>query len=64
MGFLHCRVNICYLVFLPVPEKYLLPFPFVRKGVVVRVKEHDRFFSCLAFGNNFRRVLDDGSLFY
>ena len=38
-------------------------FPFVRKRVVVRVKEHDRFLSCLAFGNDFRRVLVDASYF-
>ena len=34
---------------LPVSEECLLPIPFVRKRVVVRVKEYDRFLSCLAF---------------
>ena len=43
---------------LPVPEEYLLSF----SREIVRVKEHDRFLSCLAFGNDFRRVLVDGSL--
>ena len=38
-------------------EEYLLPFSCVRKRVVVRVREHDRFLSCLVFGNEFRRVL-------
>ena len=38
---------------LPVPEEYLSPFLFVPKRVVVRVKEHDRFFSYLAFGKQF-----------
>ena len=64
MYFPHCRVHICYLVLLPVPEEYLLPFPFVRKRVVVRVKEHDRFLSCLAFGNDFHKVLVDASFFH
>ena len=31
--------------------------------MVVRVREHDRFLSCLAFGNDFRRVLVDASFF-
>ena len=47
---------------LSVPEERPLPFPFIRKRVVVRVKEHDRSLSCLAFGNGFRRVLIDRSL--
>ena len=54
---------MCYLVLLPVPEEYMLPFSCVRKRVVVRVREHDRFLSFLAFGNDFRRVLVDASLF-
>ena len=35
---------------LPHPEEYLLDFPFFSEESVVRVKEHDRFLSCLAFG--------------
>ena len=49
---------------LPVPEEHLLPFPFISKRVVVCVKEHDRFLSCLAFKEVFRRVRVDGSLFH
>ena len=64
MYFLHCRVHIYCLVLFPIHEEYMLPLSFVRKGVVVRVKDNDRFLSRLAFGNDFRRVLDDGSLFY
>ena len=36
-----------------VPEEYLLPFLLVPERVVVRVKEHDRFLSYLAFGKRF-----------
>ena len=32
------------------PEEYRLHFPLFTKKVVVHVKEHDRFHSCLAFG--------------
>ena len=49
---------------LSVPEEYLLPFPFTRKRVIVRVKEHDRSLSCLAFGKRFPHGLIDGSLFH
>ena len=59
----HFRVHVCYLVLLPVSEEYLLSFPCVRKRVVVRVRGHGRFLSCLAFGNDFRRVLVDASFF-
>ena len=38
-------------------------FSCVRKRVVVRVREHDRFLSFLAFGNDFHRMLVDASLF-
>ena len=38
-------------------------FSCVRKRVVVRVKEHDRFLTSLVFGNDFRRVFVDASLF-
>ena len=55
MYFPHSRVNLLPVPgpLLPVPEEYMLHFPFVRKRVVVRVKEHDRFLSCLAFEKRF-----------
>ena len=39
-------------------------FPSVRKSVVVCVEEHDRFPPCLAFGNDFLRVLVAVSLLH
>ena len=41
---------MCYLVLFPILEEYRLPFPFVRKRVVVRVKEHDGFVSLVTTG--------------
>ena len=39
-------------------------FSCVRKRVVIRVREHDRFLLRLTFGNDFHRVLVDASLFH
>ena len=49
---------------LPVPEEYMLYFPFVRKRVAVRVKEHDRSSCVWLSENDFRRVVVDGFLFH
>ena len=49
---------------LTVPEEYPLPFPFVRKGVVVRVKEHDRSSRVWLSENDFSMLVVDGSLFH
>ena len=59
--FSHCRVNTWHLVCYLFPESICYLLLSRRERVVVRVKEHDRFFSCLVFGNGFPLLSVTGS---